>query len=695
MVYLMKKAFLLVGFVAFAYLLLAGSARADVATVTLSGLSQTYDGTAKPVTVTTDPSGLTVDITYDANSDAPTNAGSYSVVATVNDATYTGSATDTLVINRADAIILFANTSKTYDGTPLTPIVTTSPPGLGLSTYYLYIGSNGPIFNPPALPGTYLEWAHVVDPNYQGTNHLFFQILKVGATVTFSGLNQAYDGTPKHVNVLTTPAGLNVDVSYNSATNLPVDIGDYYVFAKIKDPIYGGSASDTMVIFNPDTNAPVLAVRSPVNGSAQPNPNITVIGVARDKGPKATGVASVEYSLNGADPVPVSTANNFTNWTAPVTLAPGWNTFVVTATDNAGNTSSVTRTWLNAPANSVFGRYYGLFYEYDAANQVPVVTLHSAGFLTVVVANDGYYTGVIRMAGSNYPFAGQFDHDIGVSFPTVSRGAHQPLYCELFIDWTGAAKYITGYVGCQQEGWSAYADASLKVNNANNPFPAARSTMVIEPAADAPVNSPGGWGYGLVNVTASGTITLQGNLADSSPIKQTVAVGPNGEWPLYVELYKNRGLLLGWMQLDDGVPSGRITWFKPARAPVALTTYRAGFTNIVHVRGSSYVPADPAFNPIGTLDITDGSGLNLPLSLDAAITSNSAIVSTPPTTNLLSGSIMTSTGLMKLTFQPTGVGAVTKTAIGVVLQGQNTAYGAFIGNNDGAGKTNTGAVYLH
>jgi hypothetical protein len=56
---------------------------------------------------------------------------------------------------------------------------------------------------------------------------------------------------------------------------------------------------------------------------------------------------------------------------------------------------------------------------------------------------------------------------------------------------------------------------------------------------------------------------------------------------------------------------------------------------------------------------------------------------------------MTSTGLMKLTFQPTGVGAVTKTAIGVVLQGQNTAYGAFIGNNDGAGKTNTGAVYLH
>jgi hypothetical protein len=49
-------------------------------------------------------------------------------------------------------------------------------------------------------------------------------------------------------------------------------------------------------------------------------------------------------------------------------------------------------------------------------------------------------------------------------------------------------------------------------------------------------------------------------------------------------------------------------------------------------------------------------------------------------TNALSGSIATETGLMTITFQPVGIGKVTRTGVGVVLQNSNTAYGAFIGN---------------
>ncbi|MEM1408488.1 MAG: MBG domain-containing protein, partial [Bacteroidota bacterium] len=61
------------------------------AVLTLSDLTQTYDGLAKPVSVTTTPVGLTtVDITYDGLTDAPTNAGSYAVVATLNNANYEG-----------------------------------------------------------------------------------------------------------------------------------------------------------------------------------------------------------------------------------------------------------------------------------------------------------------------------------------------------------------------------------------------------------------------------------------------------------------------------------------------------------------------------------------------------------------------------------------------------------------------------
>src|SRR6267378_1659272 len=50
----------------------------------LSGLVQTYDGTAKPVTVTTVPSELPVSVSYDGSPNAPANAGSYTVLARID-----------------------------------------------------------------------------------------------------------------------------------------------------------------------------------------------------------------------------------------------------------------------------------------------------------------------------------------------------------------------------------------------------------------------------------------------------------------------------------------------------------------------------------------------------------------------------------------------------------------------------------
>jgi hypothetical protein len=70
-------------------------------TVTLGNLSQTYDGTAKSVSATTTPTNLTVSITYNGSANAPTNAGSYTVIGTINDVNYQGSATNTLVISSA------------------------------------------------------------------------------------------------------------------------------------------------------------------------------------------------------------------------------------------------------------------------------------------------------------------------------------------------------------------------------------------------------------------------------------------------------------------------------------------------------------------------------------------------------------------------------------------------------------------
>ncbi len=68
------------------------------ATVTLGSLSATYDGNAHTASATTTPAGLAVNFTYNGSTIAPTAAGSYAVVAIVNDVNYQGSQTATLVI---------------------------------------------------------------------------------------------------------------------------------------------------------------------------------------------------------------------------------------------------------------------------------------------------------------------------------------------------------------------------------------------------------------------------------------------------------------------------------------------------------------------------------------------------------------------------------------------------------------------
>ena len=83
-----------------------------VATVTLSGLAQIFSGEPKPVTVSTSPPGLTVNLTYYNSPTPPTNAGTYTVVATITDATRTGSKSGSLVIAKAPQTIFFATFSS-------------------------------------------------------------------------------------------------------------------------------------------------------------------------------------------------------------------------------------------------------------------------------------------------------------------------------------------------------------------------------------------------------------------------------------------------------------------------------------------------------------------------------------------------------------------------------------------------------
>ena len=112
-------------------------------TITLSNLSQTYDGTAKAPTAVTTPSGLSVTFTYTQDGTpvaSPTNAGAYNITATINDPNYQGSTTGILVISKATPVITWNNPANITYGTSLSSTQLNATANVG-GTF---------VYNPPA-----------------------------------------------------------------------------------------------------------------------------------------------------------------------------------------------------------------------------------------------------------------------------------------------------------------------------------------------------------------------------------------------------------------------------------------------------------------------------------------------------------------------------------------------------------------
>jgi len=202
------------------------------ATVTLGSLRQTYDGSAKAATATTTPSGLALTYTYDGSATVPTVAGSYTVVATISDANYQGSATSTLVIEKATSTIALGDLSQTYGGTAKAATATTTPSGLAVS--YTYNGSA----TVPTDAGSYTVIATIDDANYQGSATSALVIEKAVLTITadnkskFCGqgnptLTASYCGfvNGENAGVLTSAVALSTTATADSA------IGQYPITA--------------------------------------------------------------------------------------------------------------------------------------------------------------------------------------------------------------------------------------------------------------------------------------------------------------------------------------------------------------------------------------------------------------------------------------------------------------------------------
>jgi len=230
------------------------------ATVALSDLAQTYDGTAKSAKATTSPADLTVTFTYDGSTTPPTNAGSYAVVGTIDNANYTGSSNGTLVISPALATISITKTAQVFDGTPKAVMVATSP--LNLSTVVTYNGST----TVPSAIGSYSVLATIHETNYQGSQTATLVISAPPALPVIT--QQPQDKT--------VAAGKNVTftVTATSATTLS------YQWLKNGTPISGATGSTFRInkVSTADVGTYQVIVTNPAGSVPSNSATLAIIG---------------------------------------------------------------------------------------------------------------------------------------------------------------------------------------------------------------------------------------------------------------------------------------------------------------------------------------------------------------------------------------------------------------------------------
>ena len=323
------------------------------ATIALSSLSQTYDGTAKLVTGTTSPVGLSgLSITYNGSGSAPTNVGSYSVVASLANDNYIASdASGTLTIGKASQTITFDQpANKTY-GDDSFGLNATSSSNLPVS-FSIVSGPATILGSTASLGGAgtvTVRASQSGNANYNSASDVdrSFSVAKASATITLTNLNQNYDGTPKAVTATTNPSGLSgVSVKYNGSSTTPSNAGSYSVVASLINDNYAATDATGTLIINA---LPTVSISSPTNGALLHATSVTISASAADSDGT---VSKVEFFQGSVKLGQVLSAPFSFVWN---NVAGGSYSLIAVATDNSGasTVSSPVSITVNNPPNVI------------------------------------------------------------------------------------------------------------------------------------------------------------------------------------------------------------------------------------------------------------------------------------------------------------------------------------------------------
>lgn len=473
------------------------------ASVTLAGLAQTFNNSPRAVTATTNPAGLAVGITYDGGATAPTNVGSYAVVATINDASFTGSANGTLVISKADQTITFAALTPVTFKDPNLTLSATATSGLGVS----FTSSNPAV---ATISGTTLTItgagnatitaSQIGSANYNAAPSVnqVLVVNKAAATVSLGSLAATFDGTPKAATSTTTPSGLVVNFTYDGNVPPPINAGTYAVVGTVVDPNYAGSASGSLVI----AKAPQTITFAALDSRPFNDPDFLLTG---------TSTSGLPLTYTSSDPTVASVNGNIvdllkTGTTTITASHPGNENFLpatsvsqVLTVLNAGQTITFAGTEL---AGKTFG---------DAP--FPLAATASSGLLVSFVSSDA---NVATISGSTLTITGAGNATITAKQAGDSNFAAAP---DQVRTLSVAKKVITPVLA----GLSATYDGSPKSVTATTTPAGLTVAITYDASATAPTNVGS---YAIVATindtnyagTASGTLVI-------SKANQTITFG--------------------------------------------------------------------------------------------------------------------------------------------------------------------------
>ncbi len=427
---------------------------------------------------------------------------------------------------------------------------------------------------------------------------------------------------------------------------------------------------------------------------------VTVNGpgvVSRGFVPTSTREAGKVVRINAV----ASAGQVFNGWTGVADSTQRALAFVMPNAD-----STLTANFVPSPFVREIAGYYSGLVRVPAPAAFAVET---SGFLRVNVSATGVFTGQLVLAGVTYPLHGEFTGS-GQYVGEIRRVNSFPITLNFTIDVNPAGtQRIVGSISANSFVTTVIANRAAY--SATNPVPSGpnsivgRYTLLLPPASpigDA-LRDPRGNGIGTVAVGSDGTVYLRATLPDGTRMVQRQPLSRDNTWPVFSNLYNNRGVLVGLVAIDHSRPgsdlAGKFDWSKPV---VSKDRYFPLGFRIVNadLLGSTFrAPAlgSPALNfpnppNNGVLTLQEGSLLNDIVRTMTYSAANRISITNPGAERIIL-TVDPQTGFLSGTFTHPVSRASTPLS-GVIFDKLNIAVGRFQGSSVPGERPQTGRLLI-